>query len=133
MADTRAVNPWSWQDAYGFSQAVDVEGAQRWLVCAGQTSVDADGGPVHAGNMAAQLNQAMDNLEAVLRGAGLSLGDVVRLNYYTTDVPAYLKASEEVARRFAATGRPAPAGTLLGVAALFHPDILVELEATACA
>jgi enamine deaminase RidA (YjgF/YER057c/UK114 family) len=131
MPPTRAINPWKWQDAYGFSQALEVTGAQRWLVCSGQTSVDAEGNPLHAGDMAAQLRQAFDNLEAVLKGAGLTLADVVRLNYYTTDVAAYLQASGEVARRFA-TGAPPPAGTLLGVAALFHPDILIELEATAC-
>jgi enamine deaminase RidA (YjgF/YER057c/UK114 family) len=131
MSLTKAINPWKWQDAYGFSQAVEISGATRWLVCSGQTSVDADGNPLHAGNLAAQLRQAMDNLEAVLTGAGLTLADVVRLNYYTTDVSAYLKASGEVAHRF--TGGTPPAGTLLGVAALFHPDILIELEATACA
>jgi enamine deaminase RidA (YjgF/YER057c/UK114 family) len=129
---TRAVNPWKWQDDFGFSQAIEVQGPARWLVCSGQTSVDAQGNPMHAGDMAAQLRQAFDNLETVLQGAGLTLGDVVRLNYYTTNVAAYLQASVEVARRFT-TGRPPPAGTLLGVAALFHPDILIEIEATACA
>jgi enamine deaminase RidA (YjgF/YER057c/UK114 family) len=132
MTSTRAVNPWKWQDAYGFSQAVEVTGAARWLVCAGQTSVDADGNPLHAGDMAAQLQQAFDNLEAVLKGSGMTLANVVRLNYYTTDVAAYVQASGAVAGRFA-KGAPPPAGTLLGVAALFHPDILVEIEATACA
>ena len=131
MPITRAINPWKWQDAYGFSQALEVRNPVRWLVCSGQTSVDENGKPLHAGDMAAQLRQAFDNLEAVLKGAGITLADVVRLNYYTTDVPAYLQASGEVARRFA-TGAPPPAGTLLGVAALFHPDILIELEATAC-
>jgi enamine deaminase RidA (YjgF/YER057c/UK114 family) len=130
MADKRAVNPWTWQDAYGFSQAVAVDGARRQLICSGQTSVDADGNPVHAGDLPAQLRQALDNLESVLAAAGMSLGDVVRLNYYTTDVPGYLAASGEVARRFAGSAC-VPAGTLLGVAALFHPDILIELEATA--
>ena len=129
---TRAINPWNWQDAYGFSQAVEVDGARRWLVCAGQTSVDAEGRPLHEGDMVAQLNQALDNLGAVLTRAGLGFADVVRLNYYTTDIPAYLAASGEAARRFATAGRPMPAGTLLGVAALFHPDILIEIEATAC-
>ena len=132
MSSTRAINPWKWQDAYGFSQAIEVRGNARWLVCSGQTSVDAAGNPVHAGDMAAQLRKALDNLEAVLNDAGLTLAHVVRLNYYTTDVAAYLQASGEVARRFA-SGAPPPAGTLLGVAALFHPDILVEIEATACA
>lgn len=93
--------------------------------------MDADGNPLHAGDMAAQLRQAFDNLEAVLKGAGLTLGDVVRLNYYTTNVPVYLQASGEVARRFAGHALP-PAGMLLGVAALFHPDVLIEIEATAC-
>jgi enamine deaminase RidA (YjgF/YER057c/UK114 family) len=132
MAPTRAINPWKWQDAYGFSQAVEVTGAVRWFVCAGQTSVDAEGNPVHAGDMAAQLRQSFDNLEAVLKEAGMTLANVVRLNYYTTDVAAYLQAAGAVAGRFAA-GAPPPAGTLLGVAALFHPDILIEIEATACA
>jgi enamine deaminase RidA (YjgF/YER057c/UK114 family) len=132
MSPNRAINPWRWQDAYGFSQAIELTSATRWLVCSGQTSVDADGNPLHAGDMAAQLRQAFDNLELVLKGAGLTLAHVVRLNYYTTDVAAYVQASGEVARRFA-TGAPPPAGTLLGVAALFHPDILIEIEATACA
>src|SRR5688500_11996055 len=86
MPDVKIIDPWTWQDQFGFSQAVDVRGAQRVLYCAGQTSVDADGNPLHAGNMAAQLTQALDNLETVLRQAGLGLGNVVRLNYYVTDI-----------------------------------------------
>ena len=131
MTHTRAINPWTWQDVYGFSQALEVSGSAQWLVCSGQTSVDALGNPMHAGNMAAQLRQAFDNLEAVLKAAGMTLADVVRLNYYTTDVGGYLQAAASVADRFAAGGPP-PAGTLLGVAALFHPDIMIEIEATAC-
>ena len=132
MAETRAINPWTWQDAYGFSQAVEMKSVQRTLVCSGQTSVDGQGAPLHAGDMRAQLRQALDNLEQVLKAAGMGMGNVVRLNYYTTDVAAYLQASDEVEARFKGIS-PRPAGTLLGVAALFHPDILVELEATAVA
>ena len=131
MPSTRAVNPWTWQDAYGFSQGVEIHGGSRWLVCAGQTSVDAQGNPMHPGDMAAQLQQAFNNLEAVLKRADLTLGDVVRLNYYTTDVAAYLKVAGDVMHRFP-IDRPPPAGSLLGVAALFHPDILIEIEASAC-
>jgi enamine deaminase RidA (YjgF/YER057c/UK114 family) len=128
----KAINPWQWQDRYGFSQAVEITGAIRQLVCSGQTSVDAEGNPLHPGNMAAQLTCALDNLEAVLAEARMGLENVVRLNYYTTDIDAYFAASGEVARRFAAVGCK-PAGTLLAVARLFHPDILVEIEATAVA
>ncbi|HUG72028.1 MAG TPA: RidA family protein [Steroidobacteraceae bacterium] len=130
MATLTRVNPWSWQDAYGFSQAIEVRGASRTVYCAGQTSVDADGSPVHAGDMAAQLRQCLDNLETVLAGAGMTLQNVVRLNYYTTDVPGYLQAAAAIAERLGQAGCNPP-GTLLGVAGLFHPDILVELEATA--
>ena len=66
----RIANPWTWQDAYGFVQGHEVSGAQRVLFCAGQTSNDADGNPLHAGDMRAQVNQAFDNLDAVLTEAG---------------------------------------------------------------
>ena len=46
------VNPWTWSVAFGFNQAELVEGAGKVLFCAGQTSVDADGSPQHAGDMA---------------------------------------------------------------------------------
>ena len=48
--------------------------------------------------MAAQFHQALDNLEIVLDKAGLKLSDVVRLNYYVTDVPAFLEAVPVVGR-----------------------------------
>lgn len=132
MAETRAINPWTWQDAYGFSQAVEVPAGRRLLVCSGQTSVDANGAPLHAGDMRAQLRQAYGNLQQVLKAAGMDFSHVVRLNYYTTDVAAYLAASGE-GEAWLKAASPRPAGTLLGVAALFHPDILVEIEATALA
>jgi enamine deaminase RidA (YjgF/YER057c/UK114 family) len=128
----KPINPWTWQDQYGFSQAVEVTGTTRVLYCAGQTSVDAEGSPLHPRQMGPQLAQAFDNLEVVLAKAGMSLRNVVRLNYYVTDVPAYLAASAPVADRLAKAGCQPP-GTLLGVAALFHPDIVVEIEATAVA
>lgn len=85
MVNIAAVNPWTWQDVYGFSQAVDVTGAQRMLFCAGQTSVDAEGNPLHTGDMANQVAQALDNVETVLAQAGFGLSHVVRLNWYTTE------------------------------------------------
>jgi enamine deaminase RidA (YjgF/YER057c/UK114 family) len=132
MADFKAVNPWRWQDNFGFSQAVDVRGGSRVLYCAGQTSVDGEGNVLHAGDMAAQLSQAFDNLETVLRQAGLTLAHVVRLNYYVTNIQAFFDASAIVATRL--QGAPCkPSGTLLGISSLFHPDALVEIEATAVA
>jgi enamine deaminase RidA (YjgF/YER057c/UK114 family) len=128
--EKRAVNPWTWQDQFGFSQANEIRGAQRALVCAGQTSVDENGVPLHPGDMRKQVAQALDNLETVLRAAGLSLGDVVRLNYYVTDVDQALGAFDVLGERLAAAGCR-PASTLLGVTRLAFPDLMVEIEATA--
>jgi enamine deaminase RidA (YjgF/YER057c/UK114 family) len=130
--ERRVINPWTWQDQFGFVQAHEVSGAERVLYCAGQTSSDADGNPVHPGDMRAQLAQALDNLETVLSEAGFELSQVVRLNTYTTDVDAFLAASGDSAARLAEAGCR-PSATLLGVERLAFPEFLVELEATAVA
>jgi enamine deaminase RidA (YjgF/YER057c/UK114 family) len=127
-----AVNPWKWSLDIGFNQAELVEGARRELICSGQTSVDADGSPQHPGDMRAQVGLAMDNLEAVLAGAGMTLADVVRCNVYTTDVDAVFTCFDVFSGRFGAVG-VRPACTLLGVTRLAIPELMVELEATAVA
>jgi len=128
--EQRKVNPWTWQDALAFSQGIEVSGAHRVLYCAGQTSVDEDGKALHAGDMRAQLVQAFDNLDSVLSAAGCTLGDVVRLNYYTTDVDAFLGANDVVSERLKRAGCQ-PSGTLLGIAQLAFPGLMIEIEATA--
>ena len=130
--EQRRVNPWSWQDNLGFSQAIEVSGAQRTIFCAGQTSMDDEGRPAHVGDMRGQINQAMDNLETVLRESGAELSNVVRLNYYTTDVDLLLEAYDVLVGRLAEAGCQ-PTSTLLGVTSLAFPELLVEIEATAVA
>lgn len=126
----RKINPWVWQNQFAFSQAIEVSAANRILYCAGQTSVDAQGRPVHVGDMRRQIELAFQNLETVLTAAGCTLGDVARLNYYTTDVDGFLAAYEVVAGHLAKAGCQ-PSSTLLGVARLAFPELLIEIEATA--
>jgi enamine deaminase RidA (YjgF/YER057c/UK114 family) len=121
------INPWPWSTNLGFDQAELIEGHKRQLVCSGQDAVDADGNPQHPGDMAAQLAMALDNLEAVLAAADMSLANVVRLNVYTTDLDEYLKHFARVNDRF---GNSRYATSLLGVAKL-PAQLLVMLEATA--
>jgi enamine deaminase RidA (YjgF/YER057c/UK114 family) len=128
--EQRKINPWKWQDQYGFSQGIEVSNASRALYCAGQASVDDKGNPVHVGDMRKQIEQAFRNLEAVLKASGFSLANVVRLNYYTTDVDAFLAAGDVVGGRLAAA-EAQPSGTLLGVAKLAFPGLMIEIEATA--
>jgi enamine deaminase RidA (YjgF/YER057c/UK114 family) len=127
----RPINPWSWSIKLGFDQAELIEGHQRQLVCSGQDAVDADGRPQHPGDMAAQLELAVDNLEAVLAGADMTLANVVRLNVYTTDVDELFKHFTRLAARFGKSGDGRFATTVLGVTRLAAPQLLVLLEATA--
>ncbi len=128
--DQRRINPWKWQDQYGFSQAIEVTNGNRVLYCAGQASVDDQGKPVHVGDMRKQIEQAFQNLETVLKASGYGLANLVRLNYYTTDVDAVLGAADVFGSRLAAAGAQPP-GALLGVAKLAFPGLMVEIEATA--
>ena len=126
------INPWGWQDGFGYVQANDVTGMHRVLICSGQAAMDAEGRPIHSGDMGAQLAQALDNVEAILREAGLTWAHVVRLNAYTTDVDRYFGAWMSAKQRLADAGCR-PASTLLGVTRLAFPDLLVEIEVTAVA
>ena len=126
--EQRKINPWKWQDQFGFSQGMETTNASRVLYCAGQASVDEEGNPVHAGDMRKQIEQAFRNLETVLGAAGYSLADVVRLNYYATDVDAFLAAGDVVGKCLAGTQPP---GTLLGITKLAFPGLMIEIEATA--
>jgi enamine deaminase RidA (YjgF/YER057c/UK114 family) len=128
--DRRIINPWKWQDQRGFVQANEVSGAERVLYCAGQVSMDPDGKPLHRGDMRAQINQVIDNLEEVLRGAGFGVSDIVRLTFYTTDVDRYLENRDVVMDRLVRAGCRF-AATLLGVSRLAQPELLIEIEATA--
>jgi enamine deaminase RidA (YjgF/YER057c/UK114 family) len=92
--------------------------------------VDADGNPQHPGNMAAQLELALDNLEAVLAEADMTFANVVRLNVYTTDFDEFVKHWSSLTDRFANSDSRF-ATSLLGVTRLFTPQLLVLLEATA--
>lgn len=127
-----AVNPVTWSVEMGFNQGEVVSGQTRTLYLSGQTAMNADGKPEHDGDMAAQLALSIDNVEAVLAEAGMSLANLVRLNVYTTDVDLLFQHYGELAARLGAA-QVAPTTTMLGVARLAIPGQLVELEGTAVA
>ena len=131
MATRREINPWTWSEALGFVQAVESRDVGRIVHLAGQTSADENGRLLHPGDMAAQVTRALDNVEAVLAAAGLTLADVTRLSYYTTDVDAFFAVQKtHLVPRLRQAGCRS-CGVLLGVARLAHPQMLVEIEATA--
>ena len=124
------INPWTWQEQFGYVQAHAVSGAERTIYCAGVASVDDDGNPLHEGDITAQAAKSLDNLETLLRESGASLADVVRLNYYTTDIDGFFGAMEVIGPRLGQAGCR-PSSTLVQVVRLALPPLLIEIEATA--
>ena len=127
---TRAINPWRWQDDYGFVQAKEITGHKSLLICSGQTPNDAEGAARHAGDMGAQIALAFDNVETVLKAAGWQVSDIVQIRDYTLDVDRFLAECGPLMARLETAGCR-PASTLLGVSRLAFPDLLVEIEVLA--
>lgn len=104
-------------------------GAGGGLVFAsGQVAFDADGELVGEDDPAAQAEQALANLDAVLREAGSGPERVLQLRCYLTDAAAYPHYAEARGRWL---GEHAPAGTVVIVAGLLDPRLLIEVEAVA--
>jgi reactive intermediate/imine deaminase len=126
--DRRQVNPWTWQDAAGFSQAWRVEGARSIVFVSGQAPISADGQVVGEGDFEAQVRQVFENLQTVLVEAGTGLDAVVKLTVYLTDMTR-LREYTRIKGEFV-TGEH-PASTAVGVTALARPELMVEVEAIA--
>ncbi|MFF7199863.1 RidA family protein [Streptomyces sp. NPDC008141] len=111
----------------GYSHVV--WGTGRFVAISGQCAFDEDGRIVGEGDPAAQARQVFENIRRCLASAGATFSDVVKLTYFVTDVaqlPAVRAARDEV---FA--GEHLPASSAVQVAALFRPELLVEIEAFA--
>ena len=128
----RPINPQTWLGAFNINQAIEVTAGERVLYASGQTSDDANGAPMHPGNLVAQFKLAWKNLLEVLAAANMKPANIVRLNVYTTDVDGFMAKAGEMVPIIAEAGCK-PVSTLLGVTRLFQPSIMIEIEATAVA
>ena len=114
-----------WERVAGYSRAI-VVGDFCWV--AGTTDAGPDGSSQHPGDIAAQARAALAIIERALGEGGFALGDVVRTRLFVTDiglVGPLLAVHGEV------FGEIRPASSLVAVAALIHPSLLVEIEAEA--
>lgn len=125
-------NPTEWLTHFGLNHAVEVRGGERTLYLSGQTSSDAEGEPLHQGDLVAQFKTAWGELVKALEAADMTPANLVRMNIYVTDVSAFMQSAEQIVPVYAGSQARLSA-TLLGVKELYHPDILVELEGTAVA
>ena len=111
----------------GFSHAVTGRG--RWVAIAGQVALDDADQLVGAGDLEAQARQVFANLSRALAAAGASFANVVKLNYYVTDI-SQLPVARAVRDEYVDTSRP-PASTAVQVSALAMPELMIEIEAWA--
>ena len=113
-----------WEDVVGYSRVV-VAGSSAWV---SGTTATVDGVVVHPGDAGAQIRVALAGIARALEGAGLTMADVVRTRMYVTDISRW----EEVGRAHGEVfGDIRPATSMVQVAALIDPAMLVEVEADA--
>lgn len=118
-------------DAY---RQVAIATGSRLVFIAGQVARLADGTPVGPADLAAQVEQALVNVNTAIVGVGGTFADIAKLTIYVVDwSPDKMAAFGEGAMRAASRlgVDPLKPVTLIGVAALAEPDLLVEIEATA--
>ena len=129
--ERRYVNPPTLPTPRGYSHAILVTGG-RLLFLGGQDASDAEGRIVGAGDLVAQFEQAFKNLQVVVREAGGTMADIMKLNIFVRqrdDYVAKLKPLGQIFRSY--FGRHYPAMALFQVSGFFREETLVEVEGLA--
>ena len=129
--DKQFVNPKSLMASPAFSQVAIIKGGGKTIYISGQVALDEKGELVGRGDIRAQTRKVFENLKVALAAAGAGFEDVVKLTYYIVGYrPEQLGPIREVRSEYLSKAHP-PASTLVGVEALFQPDVLIEVEAVA--
>jgi 2-iminobutanoate/2-iminopropanoate deaminase len=116
-----------WSPFGAFSMAV-IQGTGQVVHLKGQVALDRSGRVVGKGDMRAQTRKSLENIETVLAGLGGRMEDIVSLAHYVTDIDAFMTTGD-IRREFFSA--PYPVTTTVQVVRLYHPDLLVEITATA--
>jgi 2-iminobutanoate/2-iminopropanoate deaminase len=109
-----------------YAHGVEVPAGHRLAYCSGQLGIERDGSVPEG--VEAQARLCFRAIAAILGEAGMTLGDVVRLNAYVA-APQYLAGYMRVRDEF--VGDPPPASTLMVVQGFARPEFKVEIEAVA--
>ena len=126
----QTINPAGLSKPAGYSH-VTITTATRQVHVSGQVAVDAQGEIVGKGDLARQVEQVYANLAEALAAAGMRLSNVFKMVTYVVNLtPDKVAAVRTVRNRHFGEG-PYPASTMIGVSALVHPDLLVEVEVIA--
>lgn len=114
-----------WEPLAGYARAVQ---AGDVVYVSGTTGTDPSGKVLSPGDAYAQTVQAIRNIENALKRLGLGLEHVVRTRIYLAEIDRWQEVAKAHAEFF---GQIHPATSLVGVARLVDPEMLVEIEATA--
>jgi enamine deaminase RidA (YjgF/YER057c/UK114 family) len=129
MPERVFVSPPTLHAPFGYTHAVGVTPG-RLVFVSGQIAMDVDGNVVDAADPEAHVRQAFTNLGRALDAASARWQDVVKLTYFVVDM-SVLPVLRRVRDELVDTQQP-PASTLVQVAGLALPGLLLEVEAVAC-
>ena len=130
MRELRHIRPAGLANAPTYTHVVGARGAET-LYIAGQVAMDPSGQTVGVGDLGAQTEQVMQNLQTALHAAGATFADVVKITTFVVGyTPAQRAVIAAVRGKYLPQDKP-PASTLVGVAALAAPEWLIEIEAVA--
>lgn len=125
--EKKVINPWKWQDARNYVQAVEVKNTEGTLYVSGQTAISDDGISSDA-EMRTQIIHAIENLEKVILASSYEIKNIVRLNIYHTN-SAELFENFDVIQEWLTKNEIQQTSTVLEVKTLFE-TLKVEFEAT---
>ena len=111
----------------GFSPATR---AGNLVFVSGQVPVDASGNLIGEGDCEAQAEQTLDNVEAALKTAGVTMSDVAKITAFLINADDYPAYASVRSKRFL---QPGPASSTVFVKGLVNPKFLIEIEAIAVA
>jgi enamine deaminase RidA (YjgF/YER057c/UK114 family) len=129
-AQTEFLKPDGLAAANGYTHVV-VAKPGKLVFVAGQVANNHEGKLVGKDDLRVQTVQVFENLKTALSSAGATFDDVVKITWYVKGYkPEYLPTLRDVRNAYVNKAAP-PASTLVGVAALFQDDYLLEVEAIA--
>lgn len=129
-AQKQYINP-SGDKPPGYTHVVVSGSAGKTLYIAGQVALNEKGEVVGRGDLGAQTQQVFENLKKALAAAGATFDDVVKMTTYIVNYqPEHVAILRQIRQSYLNMNNP-PANTLVGVQALYRPELLIEIEAIA--
>jgi enamine deaminase RidA (YjgF/YER057c/UK114 family) len=123
-----AFNPPDLWQPFGAFSMMQIQGSGRIVHLKGQVALDRDGAIVGPNDLRVQLRQVLENIQATLAAVGGEMRDIISLTQYVTDIEQFMRAGDIRKMYFAA---PYPVTTTVEITRLYHPDLMIEITATA--